>query len=126
MVKNTLLINFISNCIVIINFYYLLLLQLKQKHQLKQKDIINSIEMKRNGKLKEIGIKNFTGFCFDDIINIKNLYLVNILLDQKLYENILTNHAANKTIYSVKPLSFMFDKVDGYNDEHQYIDEHQN
>lgn len=75
--------------------------------------------MKRNGKLKEIGIKNFTGFCFDDIINIKNLYLVNILLDQKLHENILTNHAANKTIYSVKPLSFMFHKVDGYIDEHQ-------
>ena len=42
--------------------------------------------MQSKDKLKEIDIKNRTGFYFDYIITDRDIYSVNILLSQKLYE----------------------------------------
>ena len=46
----------------------------------KKKDI--------NYKLKEISIKNLKRCYFDDIIKTEDLDLDNVLIDEKLYENI--------------------------------------
>ena len=45
-------------------------------------------KMESNDKLKEIDNKNRTCYCFDDIIKIED-FNINILIDEKLYENIL-------------------------------------
>ena len=44
--------------------------------------------MESNDKLKEIDNKNRTCYGFDDIIKIED-FNINILIDEKLYENIL-------------------------------------
>ena len=45
--------------------------------------------MESKDKLKEIDIKNRTCYLFDDIIKDVDIYFSDILLDKKLYENIL-------------------------------------
>ena len=45
--------------------------------------------MESKDKLKEIDIKNRTCYLFDDIIKDADIYFSDILLDKKLYENIL-------------------------------------
>ena len=45
--------------------------------------------MKSKVKLKEIDIKNRICYYFDDIININSIYLDNILLREKSYEQFL-------------------------------------
>ena len=42
-----------------------------------------------SSELKEIDIKNCTCYYFDDIIKIENFEFDNILIDGKLYKNIL-------------------------------------
>ena len=42
-----------------------------------------------NNKIKEINIKNYTYYFFDDIINIRNFDPNNIKIDEKSQENIL-------------------------------------
>ena len=58
------------------------------KHPLKQKPYchINNIKMASNNELKEIYIKNYACYYFDDIININDLHLNNLLLDEKAHE----------------------------------------
>ena len=45
--------------------------------------------MDSNDELKEIDIKNRTCYYFNDIIRIKGVNLVNILIDEKSYENLI-------------------------------------
>ena len=53
--------------------------------------------MSDNNKLKKYDIKNQTCYYSDDIININDLDLDNILLKEKLLENILIYDAAYNT-----------------------------
>ena len=50
-------------------------------------------------------MRNHTHY-FDDKININNLFLDNILLDEKSYENIYMYNVAYKTLYGTVPLHF--------------------
>ena len=45
--------------------------------------------MESKNELKEIDIKNRTCYYFDDIMAVKDIDSGNILLEQKLYKNIL-------------------------------------
>ena len=49
---------------------------------------IKTIKMKYKDELKEIVIKNCTGYYFDVIIKDVDIYFSDILLDEKLYKNI--------------------------------------
>ena len=51
---------------------------------------------------------------FNDITKIQDFDIDNILLVDKLYENILIYDTSYKTLLGVKPLSIMFKKVDGF------------
>ena len=42
--------------------------------------------MASNNELKEIYIKNYACYYFDDTININDLHLNNLLLDEKAHE----------------------------------------
>ena len=44
--------------------------------------------IKYKNKLKEIDIKNRTCYYFDDIITNRDIYSVDILSDEKIYEDI--------------------------------------
>ena len=70
--------------------------------------------MKNNNELKETNIKKFTCYHFDDTVNINDIDLNNILIDEKSYENILIYDVSYKTLYNVKPLRIIFNKVDEY------------
>ena len=70
--------------------------------------------MKNNNELKETNIKQFTCYHFDDTVNINDIDLNNILIDEKSYENILIYDVSYKTLYNVKPLRIIFNKVDEY------------
>ena len=48
------------------------------------------MNMESNVKLKEIDIENRTCYYFDDIIKFEDFH--NILIDEKLYENILVHN----------------------------------
>ena len=65
--------------------------------------------MNRKNKLKEIDIKNHPCYHFHDIINFSN-----ILLNEKLNENISVYKILNKTPTAPKELRIMFDKIDGF------------
>ena len=66
---------------------------------------IHKTKLESNNELKEID---------DDIISINHLDLDNILLDEKLYENVLINNASYKILYGAKSFMYYFYKVDGY------------
>ena len=55
--------------------------------------------MESNNELKEIDIKNRGGYYFNYIVKIEDFDFNNILLDKKLYENILIYDMAYKIIY---------------------------
>ena len=57
----------------------------------------------------KINIKNGTCQYFENIANINDLYLDNILLDEKMYENILTYDVG----YNIPSSRIIFDKVHG-------------
>ena len=65
--------------------------------------------MESNDKLKEINIKNNACYYFDDIIKFGDFDLHNILIDEKLYENI-----SYKILVSDKSLRITFHKIDGF------------
>ena len=50
-----------------------------------------------NNELKKVRIKNYTCYCFDDIIKLEDFYLDNILIDEKSHENILIYDISYKT-----------------------------
>ena len=68
--------------------------------------------MDSNVELKDINIKNRTCYYFDDIIKIEDFNLVNILIDEKSYENILVYSISYKTLIDAKPLHITLDKIE--------------
>ena len=63
-----------------------------------------------NNELKKVRIKNYTCYCFDDIIKLEDFYLDNILIDEKSHENILIYDISYKTLINPKPLRSRFEK----------------
>ena len=73
--------------------------------------------MESKDELKQTDIENRTCYYFDDIIKNRDIYSVDILLDEKsfqTYENILVYNISYKTSTSSKPLHFRFDKINGF------------
>ena len=70
--------------------------------------------MEKDNELKKVGIKNRTCYYFDHIVKIEDFDFDNILLDEKLSENILIYDASYKTLIDAKPLRILFDRVDGF------------
>ena len=69
--------------------------------------------MEKDNELKKVGIKNRTCYYFDHIVKIED-FDFDILLDEKLSENILIYDASYKTLIDAKPLRILFDRVDGF------------
>ena len=67
-----------------------------------------------NNELKKVDIKNHTCYYFYDIIKFESFYFVNVLFDEKLYENILIYDVLYKTLIGASPLHILFDKIDGF------------
>ena len=70
--------------------------------------------MENKDELKEIDVKNRACYYFDDIIGDFDINFDNILLDEKLYENISVYDISYKTSTSPKPLRIKFDKKDEF------------
>ena len=70
--------------------------------------------MESKDELKEIDIKNRTCYYFNDIINGTDINFSDILLDEKLHENISVYDISYKTSTVPKPLRIRFDKIDGF------------
>ena len=71
----------------------------------------------RNGeqrRIKKDDIKNRACYCFDDIVKNIDINFSDILLNEKLYENITVYDISYKTLTGSKPLCVMFDKIDGF------------
>ena len=75
-----------------------------------------------NKKVKDIDIKIWIYYFFNDIINIKNFDAKNVKIDEKSYKNIPIYCIGYVTIKlskyvktnSVNPLYLIFSKVNGY------------
>ena len=73
-----------------------------------------------SNKHKDIDIKNWTYYFFNDIINIENFSPNDIKIDEKSYKNILIYYIGYVTIkefvkiYSVNRLYLIFRNVNGY------------
>ena len=70
--------------------------------------------MDSKDELKEIDIKNCTWYYFDDITTNRDIYSVNILLEEKIYENISAYEISYKTLAGPKLLRNRFDKIDEF------------
>ena len=70
--------------------------------------------MEKNTKFKQVYINNGTCYYFDDIIKIENFVFNNVLLDEKLYQNILIFDVVYKTLIVSRPLRITFNKVNGF------------
>ena len=66
--------------------------------------------MENKDELKKIDIKNCTCYYFDDTMKAIDSYLGNILLDEKMYKNILIYGLLYKTFIGSKPLHIWFIK----------------
>ena len=74
-----------------------------------------------SNKVKDIDVKNWTYYFFNDIINIKNFVAYNIKIDEKSYKSILIYYIRYSTIKdskyvrinSVNSLYLIFIKVNG-------------
>ena len=73
------------------------------------------IKIKSKNELKEVEIKNFVCFYFDDIISSTKINFSNILLVKKLYKNISVYKTSHNTPTSSKSLRIRFDIIDGFN-----------
>ena len=67
-----------------------------------------------NNDFERVSIKNRTCYYFHDITKIKDFDFDNVLINSKLYENILTYNISYKTLTGSKPLRIRFDKVSGF------------
>ena len=74
--------------------------------------------MESKDELKEIDIKNCTSYYFDDIIKNRDIYLVDILLDERMFENISVYENSYKNSTGPKPLSIRFNKIDEFSRVH--------
>ena len=63
---------------------------------------------------KEIDIKNRACYYFDDIMKIEDFNLDNILIEEKLWKNILIYNISYKNLIAAKPLRIRFDKVNRF------------
>ena len=70
--------------------------------------------MKIRNELKEIDIKNYVCYYFDDIINGTKTNFSSILLDKKWYEDISVYNISYKNLTGPKPLHIKFDKTHGF------------
>ena len=78
-----------------------------------------------SNKVKDIDIKNYTYYFFDDIINIKNFDLNKNKIDEKSYRDILVSYIGyvmikdqkDVKINNVNPLQLIINKVNGYFEE---------
>ena len=75
---------------------------------------LQNIKIKRKNELKEIDIKNRPCYYFDDIITDRYIYSVDILLDEKIYENISDYDILYKTSIGPKPFRVRFNNMDGF------------
>ena len=66
-----------------------------------------------NNDIKKVQIKNHMCCYFDDIIKLKD-FDINILIDEKLHENILIYEISYKTLIGSNILCIRFDKIDGF------------
>ena len=78
------------------------------------------------GTVKQINIKNWTYYFYNDMINIKNFNLVLLKIDRKSYKNIGIYNIGYITIkkiddyeniYSVNPLYLLVNHANGYIEE---------
>ena len=83
-------------------------------HKIFQTNVCIKYKIESKDELKEIDIKYCTCYYFDNIIKDRDTYLVDILLDEKLYENISVYNISYKTSMSPKSLRIWFDKIDGF------------
>ena len=60
--------------------------------------------MEIKDELTKIDIKNRTCFSFDDIMRVTDIDFIDILLDRKSFENILTFDISYKTFMGAKAL----------------------
>ena len=80
------------------------------------------------GSIKEINIKNWTYYFFDDIINITNFDPNLLKIDKRLYKNIDIYYIGYITlkdsdyviINSINPLWLIIDEVDGHFEEKKW------
>ena len=70
--------------------------------------------MESKGKLKEIDIGDHACYYFADTINGIDINFSDILLDEKMYENISVYDISYKTSTDQKLLRIRFDKIDGF------------
>ena len=87
----------ISDHITIDHYYYLLSLCKTKRY---------------NKFVQNVGIRNCTFYCFDDIIKLEDFSLDNILIDEKSHENIMIYGVSYKILIGSKPLPIRFDKMD--------------
>ena len=112
---------FINYYSIIESFKYLILLdRISSKTEtftatLRYKWQINKriINMDSNDDLNEIDIKNRMFYYFDDN-QIEDFNLDNILIDEKLYQNISIYNISYNTLIDAKSLRIIFDKIDGF------------
>ena len=67
-----------------------------------------------NNELKVIDIKNRTWYYFDEIIKIESSDPDNILIDKKLFENVLFYNISLESLIDSEPLRIRFDKIYGF------------
>ena len=67
-----------------------------------------------NNEFEKVRITNRTCYYFDDIIKLADFDTDNILIGEKLHENILIYDISYKTLIGPKPLRLRFDKIDGF------------
>ena len=65
-----------------------------------------------NNEFEKVRIKNRTCCYFDNIIKLEDFDIDNILIDEKLHENILIYGISYETLIEAKPLRIRFDKID--------------
>ena len=103
----------IALLITISIYCYLIKYWAKQKHLFPfhdtnnklKKFCVNNILLKNGNKneLKEIDIKNYTCYYFDDTIKIEEFDINNILIDEKPCKNILVYKISHKSWNDSKP-----------------------
>ena len=77
-------------------------------------NVYRNIRVKSKSEVKEINIKNRTCYYFEDIVTDRDIYSIDVLLDEKIYENISVHDIPYKTSTRPKPLRIRFNKIDGF------------
>ena len=75
---------------------------------------IKKVKIESKDEFKKIDIKNCMYYYFDGITTDRDIYSVDILLDEKIYENISVYDISYKTSMGSKPFSIRFNKIDGF------------